>query len=439
MKIIIKETILFTLLTLSITSCNQQHKKNTSAILTSGISLLSNPSRAASCVYLTVDEKSNPIVSWMEEDSSGRKLFQFARWDTSKNGFKCPIEIPIAGNNVALHEEGMPKIAVRENGSIVAIYEVSIPQEGQKWGVGDILYTQSDDQGRTWSAPKSVSTQKRYNSSLSFSGITRLSDGQIAVAWLDGNLIGSDQPGRPVMFARTYAGKGFSEPLLIDSLACECCRISLAAGPSGQIIIAYRDLLPGNTRDISLSISSIGGASFAASPDLSGDNWQIDGCPHAGPRLSVSNGKIFTTWYTGGSSPGIYYASTDMQGKLLEKQKANPDARFADITVTGDKFAIIASNENYPDGDSIYSRIVLTSIKKNGLFRKQITSPEKHGTFPMIQMLNPQNLLIAWRDGNKIYYTIQKTTSITHRVDTQKFSQPLLHEISDLPKEMHHG
>lgn len=431
MKNLIRGGCLLVLSVTGMAACNPKQENQDTEKETAKATLLSDQRNKASTVYLTTDEKDNPIVSWTEEDSAGKKRFYFARWDTTADKFMPAGEIPLA-QNAAIHEEGMPKIAVRGDGALVAIYEASTPQPGQKWGVGDIFYLQSDDGGDTWTEPKSVNTQKQPYTSMSFSGLTRLSDGEIGISWLDANPGGVDQPGRPVMFARTLAGGGLGDPVWIEKAACECCRVAVAGSGNGDIAIAYRDLQPGNIRDISISTSSDDGKTFARPLDFSRDGWEINGCPHNGPSLAAGNDKICAAWYTGGKVPGVHYAALDFRGNLIEKKALNPNARFVQLTLMPDGTPIVAFNESYKEGDSVYSRIVLNKIEEGGLFAAKINSPGLHGNFPMVQPVDENNVLLAWRDGDKIYYQLNRLADINRQME----EPPQLPEATSL-KEMH--
>src|SRR5690625_2965758 len=107
-------------------SCNSYQKEQESKSKANLPVALSAASGKASCVFLTADEKNNPAISWVEIDSSGKKHFYFARWKPSVHAFSSPHAIPIE-QNAAMHEEGMPKIAFKGDGSLFAMYETSVP------------------------------------------------------------------------------------------------------------------------------------------------------------------------------------------------------------------------------------------------------------------------------------------------------------------------
>src|SRR5690606_36291115 len=168
----------------------------------------------ASCVFRTSDENYQVVVSWVEIDSANKKYFYFARWDHHDKAFSSPKPIPMA-ENASIHEEGMPKIAFKSDGTMIALYETNIPIENCRFGLSDIQYVVSSDRGVTWTAPQSVRSQDAQKVSASFANILRLDDGEAGVSWLDSDPA-NGHGGRPVMFARTDGTASFSEAVTIE-------------------------------------------------------------------------------------------------------------------------------------------------------------------------------------------------------------------------------
>jgi hypothetical protein len=102
----------------------------------------------------------------------------------------------------------------------------------------------------------------------------------------------------------------------ITTGVCYCCKTATAARPDGTLFTAWRQVYPGNIRDIALSVSADAGRSFAPPVRISHDDWSIDGCPDDGPAVAVDRvGTAHVVWPTvvgGGQQPegAIFYAST---------------------------------------------------------------------------------------------------------------------------------
>src|SRR5690606_18828615 len=101
--------------------------------------LLSDTQNKASCVFLTTDEKDHPAISWTETDRAGNKHFYFSYWNMESRTFAPPRAIPIE-QHASIHEEGMPKIAIRGDGTVFATYETNVPSAKSRFGLSDIRY-----------------------------------------------------------------------------------------------------------------------------------------------------------------------------------------------------------------------------------------------------------------------------------------------------------
>ena len=112
---------------------------------------------------------------------------------------------------------------------------------------------------------------------------------------------------------------GSIAPRAIDAGVCYCCKTSVVVGRDGAIYAAWRQVYPGNIRDIAFTVSRDGGRSFADPVRVSEDRWVLEGCPDDGPALAVDAGnRVHAVWPTlvSSSHPGgdptiaIFYAST---------------------------------------------------------------------------------------------------------------------------------
>lgn len=399
-------------------ACKKSSKTETeqSAVQTETESyLISTKNKDASCVYLTQDENMNPIISWVEVDSTSQeKAFYCARFNSDKNQFGKAISIPIP-HNTSIHEEGMPKIAVKGDGSLFALYETSEePKENERWGLGDVQYLQSFDEGKTWTKPKSVAPQDyNANRSSSFSGLSRLSDGEIGIAWLS-TATDKSANGRPLKFAKTKGQKGLTPPILIDQQACECCRVALDYYGTKGLIVAYRSLRGDNIRDIALAISTDNGYSFGPPQAFTGDEWQINGCPHNGPSVQASKNTFYVTWFTGKEDrEGVQYAELDSLGNLLKRRYVDADSQFIQVDLSSDGEHFLAYNHDYPGADGeINGEIIVERMQQGRHFKKVIRSPRARANYPVLKTTTNGQLIVAWTDEGQVRYTILPSNGI---------------------------
>ncbi|MCC7243301.1 MAG: hypothetical protein IT180_15340 [Acidobacteria bacterium] len=115
-------------------------------------------------------------------------------------------------------------------------------------------------------------------------------------------------------YARDDAHGNAPERELVKGV-CYCCKVAMAAGRDGSLFAAWRQVYPGNVRDIAFIASHDLGRTFTAPARVSADEWQLAGCPDDGPAMGVDGeGTVHVVWPTvlGGPEPegAIFYASS---------------------------------------------------------------------------------------------------------------------------------
>lgn len=372
--------------------------------------LLSDTAHIASSVFLAKDENNTPVISWIEKDSEGTPSFYFAKWDADKEIFSGQKNIPIE-QNASIHAEGMPKIAVKGDGTVIAIYETSTPLENSRFGLGDIRFVSSVDGGHSWSAPQSIQSENVQAVSRSFSGIQRLDDGEVGVSYL-GTHLNKEIEGRPVLFAKTNQDHVFEKETLIDSTACECCRTALSSNGLGKVHLVYRDLLPGSIRDISVSHSDNLGLSFSAPTPFSADQWKVEGCPHNGPSVVSSHENTYIVWFSAGTRTGISYAELNKNNKIISKIHLNPNGKFAQISLLPDNSRLVVYDAVHENKGGVSKTIIINRIKDNEVYEKEIKTITGKAMYPVAESISQKKAVIAWEEEGKIYYTPLKTKGI---------------------------
>lgn len=406
MKKIIYKGFALLFLTICLQACDTSEKTGANHPV-----LLSDSTFLASSAFLSKDENNTPVISWIEKDSSGTPSFYFAKWDINKGKFSSRKNIPIE-QNASIHAEGMPKFAVKGDGTIIAIYETSTPVENSRFGLGDIRFVSSKDGGQSWSTPQSVQSENVQAISRSFSGIQRLDDGEVGVSYL-GSHLNKGTEGRPVLFAKTNQENFFEKETLIDSTACECCRTALSSNGQGEIHLVYRDLLPGSIRDMSVSHSENSGLSFSAPKPFSGDQWKVEGCPHNGPSVVSSNEGTYIVWFSAGTRTGIFYAELNKNNEVVSKSLLNSNGKFAYISLLPDNSRWVVYDVVYENQGEIFKKIVVNKIEGNQIYEKEINTIAGKAMYPVSEPISQKEAIIAWEEEGKIYYSTMKTDEIS--------------------------
>jgi YHS domain-containing protein len=422
-----KNIILITILFVLVAGCNTPNNtlKQEEVIPV----CISDTARNASCVYLTSDEKGAPVISWCETSQSGKKFFFMAYFDSATGKFANKINIPLE-QNAALHEEGMPKVGIKKDGSIIAVYETTAPTEENQWA-GDVCYVQSDDKGAVWSPVRYVYADKSGGKSHSFASIARLSNGEIGIAWLD--VAKDPKPGgRPVKFASTEGTLGFQNEVVVDPKACECCRTAISCDDAGKITVVYRAITD-SIRDIAVSASVDNGKSFTTPVSFSHDEWKINGCPHNGPDIVSGSNINYAAWFTGGPSKGVYYSELGNNNTTVLKKLIAANGRNIQLSLLPDGARVVVYSENIREADSLYSNIVIKRIENEKIFEKVITPGQAHAAYPVIKTFSFNNIVVAWTEHKRIYYKLLKGIDINKEV-----MEPVNHLAETLPVNISH-
>jgi len=353
------------------------------------LTLESHPEIGAESVFLTQDSQNQPVAVWTEKAQDSEQIqVLYSRWDGHK--FTNPQRIPME-ENPKVHSESIPKLLFKPNGELLLFYEVKIPDPTND-RVSHVKYQVSRDEGKTWSAPYRVHSDNSPGKGHSFFDVTLLPDGEIGAVWLDTSLV---EGGRSLLFSKTSSNNQFGKESVVDSLACQCCRTALYADSSGLISVVYRDILPGSIRDISLATSRDGGITFSNSISFSFDQWNLEGCPHNGPDVVSDGKKIYTTWYTGASQNGVYFAELDTQGKTLRKEKMSPNGRNIQLSLMNGKPVVVYS-ESVTENGKKGSRILRMDMSTGE--KTQLSSPGSKVSNPISLATGSGMLLTAWLD-----------------------------------------
>lgn len=284
---------------------------------------------------LTKNNKGEVVLYWTEKNPQNIMSLCYATSKDGKNyGEKKTIFADEAMGSSRLMR---PRLLFKKNGDMVAVFSYrtsgavpakvaspaaskneaqqapAAPQARPKRS-SEIRFTVSKDDGNTWSSPTSVDTDTTKLTRGFFDAVVLAND-EIAVAYLKDVKGSTKHEERDLRMAITKKGV-FQAEKLIDPVVCDCCNISLMLDNKGALNVFYRDNND-NIRDIARLVSVDNGSTFSDSKILHKDNWEINGCPHAGATsVSTKNGALIT-WFSGTpENSGLRLVNSD--GKLLK-------------------------------------------------------------------------------------------------------------------------
>ena len=238
--------------------------------------------------------------------------------------FSATSRVAIAKEKISARNENRPKIAFD---NYQGVY-LSWATPKKKKYTADVRFTYSSDYGKTFSAPITVNDDKLLTGH-SFNEMLVTAEGDISVVWLDSRHAHKlRMQGKPTNGSALYLAKAnyrknetaFSNQQLANN-TCVCCRIAMDFNNQGELAILWRHIYGDNIREFALLTLAQGELAQKTPYQISHDHWQINGCPHQGGAISINdNNRYHMVWFNQGDlGKGIFYASSDDQGKSLTK------------------------------------------------------------------------------------------------------------------------
>jgi hypothetical protein len=374
-----------------------------------GQALTIDPISETSCPYLTKDTKGNIVMCWGKQINEKEAVLCFAIFNVKKGLFAETIEVP-QSRGLQLHGENMPKIVFKPNKEIIVVWGVDNSSPQKKYAK-IICYSQSFDQGKTWSKATSL-VKDITGTSQAYFDTELLPNGEAAILWLD-NRTKTTKQGSTLYFAVTKGKNGFQNEKSICETICQCCRTDLFIDSKGNVRATFRDIINDTIRDMVHLVSADEGKTFSSPKRISDDNWVISGCPHTGPALAENHNGLHFAWYTMGGGEGVFYCNSKDLGKTFS-QRSNvsnkPSAKHPQIIALQTGGIAIVWDETVKKGGEYNVCVGLQMRTSDGemISTKYITSDETVSEFPVIKAINNDMIIVAWVQKNR--YEKNKST-----------------------------
>jgi hypothetical protein len=389
MKALSITTILF--FSLLITSCNNSNQPNSPRVAAS--QFIDN--LPGSCPNLTKDQYGNTVLSWVRETSDSTAIFCYAISTDGGKSFNAPVLIPVS-DNVKPHAENLPKVIFKPSGEIIALWGAASNDPRKKYS-GNIFYSQSFDEGKSWSAAKPLVTDTTGYDQRYFD-VALLQNGEAGIIWLD-NRKQTKEEGSALYFASTSGNNGFTGERRITDPCCQCCRTDLFIDSKNNLHILYRGIIQDSIRDMVHIVSTDGGRSFSSPKRISNDNWVLNACPHTGPAMTENGAGIHFAWYTGGKHKGTFYTrSTDYGSNFIGHDSVSYAGKHPQLTADAKGNLIIVWDEYVKKQDQVYSRVGVQYRTAEGksLAKHFITPDTTNATYPVLTVNKQGETLVAF-------------------------------------------
>jgi hypothetical protein len=380
---------------------------NTTSQITAGkeVQLDSLPGQ---CPYLTKNTKGNVVLSWVQMSNDSSSAFCYAVSKDGGKSFEKPTIIP-SSHNIEPHSENLPKIIFKPSGEIIALWGAANPNPKNKYS-GVVFYSQSFDEGKTWSDPKTlVNDTAGYDQR--YYDVALLPNGEAGIIWLD-NRKTTTKEGSALYFANTQGKNGFQQETLISQPCCQCCRTDLFVDTKGGIHVLYRGIIQDSIRDMVHAVSTDGGKTFSAPQRISNDNWVIKGCPHTGPAMTENKDGLHFAWFTGGNNPGCFYTkSTNKGNSFIMRDSVSSLGSHPQMAALPGGELVVAWDETIKAENKINKKIGVQKRTASGVGEEKIfiTPDSEMATYPVVSPVDKNASIIAYtkKKGDKNFIAYQ--------------------------------
>ena len=297
------------------------------------------------------------LMSWIETDGPVHAAVRTAILDGSD--WSQPITV-VAGDELFINYADFPSVAALPDGTLAINW---LRMNGDSYFAYDTHISLSQDNGATWSTgivPHRDGMERQHG----FVSMVPDGFGGILAMWLDGRNHDTGDSQRAAeakgdameLRATTLAANGeLSEDILLDERTCTCCQTTAVALDDGTVLLAYRDRTENEIRDISL-VRRVDGV-WSEPVGISGDGWEISGCPVNGPAIDAHGSRVALVWFTAANDiPAVRMAFSDDRGASFgQPMGIDLGAPFGgvDVVQLSDGSALFSWVEQTAAGESV--------------------------------------------------------------------------------------
>lgn len=252
--------------------------------------------------------------------------------------FSKPQKVGLTPEKISSRGENRPKLGFDGKNNMYLSWAKPL----SKRFTADVRFSYSTDGGKSF-APAVTVNNDGYEIGHSFNEMLVAEDGEVTLVWLDGRERKTDPKYHGSALYSAYGRIGddgieFSNTKLADQ-TCVCCRISMTYTADDKVAAMWRHIYDDNIRDH--AITTFDDKNQQAIPyRASFDQWQINGCPHQGPGLSINKeNRYHMVWFNNGTKgKGLFYAYSDDAGKSQSKPVSlgdfNKQSQYAHVVST---------------------------------------------------------------------------------------------------------
>ena len=368
-------------------------KTDSGGTATSNLKYFSSPADSVSAEpYLFTDKNGVVYLSWVEKTKE-KSLLKFSVLNKEK--WSEPRVIS-SGDNWFINWADYPLLAADGAKNLVAHF---LEKSEKGTYTYDVKLVTSDDEGKTWTAPKILNDDGK-KAEHGFVSMIPYGDNYF-ISWLDGRNAVMEMAheeghqGQMTLRGAIVDKQGIkSGEWELDNRVCDCCQTSAAITTNGPIVV-YRDRSEQEIRDMSI-VRFVNGK-WTSPKTIFPDNWKIEGCPVNGPRVDAQGNNLAVAWFTSPDKKAqvnIIF-STDggaTFGTPIRIDEGKGIGRV-DVVMLDEKSAMVS----WMEGAVVKAVKVYTDGKKEPSIIISSTSESRSSGFPQMTK-SGDNLIFAWTD-----------------------------------------
>jgi hypothetical protein len=341
-------------------------------------------------------------LAWIEPVAEGGHALKFSRLDNDR---WQPAREIARGSNWFVNWADHPSVTALADGTLMAHWLVHTGRKSGAYGYG-IRVARSSDSGATW---RSVFEDGMENVADYAGFMTIAADaGGARAVYLspvtpDAGEAGHEGHGperTKTLAAVTFDPTGVAiARQVIDGDVCSCCPIDMALTNEGLVAV-YRDHLPGDIRDI--SITRLEGRGWTGPTRVHEDGWKIGGCPTNGPVVAALGPTIAVAWFTAANdTPRVKLAISGDGGRRFASPVTVDDGRpvgWPGVVLLDDGSAVVSWLERRSEGEG---EVLLRRVSAAGAASAPVAiartgSGRSTGVPQLVREGN--RLVVAWRN-----------------------------------------
>ena len=332
------------------------------------------------------------LLSWLQTDAAAAALrysrYADGRWDK-------PTKVA-ESEDMFVNWADLPSVVPLADGRLAAHWMLLSGAHSHAY---DIAFSESLDNGDTWSTPTTPHTDGT-DTEHGFVSIYSYND-EIGLLWLDGRKMVNEVTDDPVASGMTLR----SSEQLVDELVCDCCQTDVAIASSGPVAV-YRDRSIDEIRDI--YVTRLIDGQWQNGVAVANDNWEIWGCPVNGPSIAADGDRIAVTWFTAAEEPIVKLAISSDSGATFSSPieiVRNETLGRAAIAILDNDAVAVSWLESTAAGSS---EVKVKRVNADGSAGPVRVVSSAASAFSVPQMLrHDSELIFAWTESEDDESTIK--------------------------------